>query len=76
VNPYTTCLACGGTISERADDIALAHCSEPKPILFFHDTPECRAIAKAIRCVRGNNEWALTYRAFSWDPYEAEWLVR
>jgi len=75
MNPYTTCHACGGTISERADDLALTHCSEARVIMFFHDTEQCRAIAKAMRKARGENEWSLTARAYQWDPVEAEWLI-
>jgi len=75
MNPYTTCMACGGTIRERADDIALSHTSKPKPVMFFHDTEECKEIARAMRRARGVNEWCLTFRAYAWCPYEAEWLA-
>ena len=74
-NPYTQCVACGGNIREKHDDIALSHTSEPRPIMFFHDTEECRQIAQAMRLARGKNEWCLTFRAYRWCPQEAEGLA-
>jgi len=75
MNRYTQCAACLRTIRERADDVALTHCSEPRVALFFHDEAECRKIAQAMRRARGRNAWALTFRAYAWCPQEAEGLA-
>ena len=76
MNPWCTCMACWQTISENADDIALFHTSKPRPIFFFHAKEECELVARMMRDVRGKNEWALSYRAHSWDPLESEGLAR
>ena len=73
---HITCLACGRTIREKSDDIALSHNSEPKPVMFFHSNRQCREIAQRMRRARGRNEWSLTHRSYMWCPVEAEGWVR
>lgn len=76
MNPFTTCAACWRPISENAGDICLHHTSKPQPMFFFNAKEECELVARMMRDVRGKNEWALSYRAHSWDPLESEGMVR